>query len=104
MFNSELTRKLSVEWKHIYRTLLSMDILQRGLISVKKFNKACLSHNVALTREELRRLISLTNVDTFVGPEEDPMNAKIDYMQVSKNLGLHKKSFKLMTINSGLTG
>ena len=29
-FNSELTLKLSYEWKNIYRSLLSMDILQKG--------------------------------------------------------------------------
>jgi len=56
-FNFELTLKLSYDWKNIYRSILAMDILQKGRISVKKFNKVLLAHNVHLTKEELRRLI-----------------------------------------------
>ena len=37
-FNSELTLKLSYEWKNIYRSLLQMDVLQKGQVPVKKFN------------------------------------------------------------------
>ena len=37
-FNSELTLKLSYEWKNIYRSLLSMDILHKGQVPVRKFN------------------------------------------------------------------
>ena len=59
-FNSELTLKLSYEWKNVYRSLLQMDVLQKGQVPVKKFNQALLSQNVALTKEEIRRLIKLS--------------------------------------------
>ena len=37
-FNSELTLKLSYQWKNVYRSLLQMDVLQKGQVPVKKFN------------------------------------------------------------------
>ena len=103
-FNSELTLKLSYEWKNIYRSLLSMDILHKGQVPVRKFNQALLSHNVTLTKEEIRRLIKLSSTasdDRSVMDGEDPMSATIDYAQLSKNLGLHRPSLNLMTANTG---
>ena len=37
-----------------------MDVLQKGQLPVKKFNQALLSQNLALTKEEIRRLIKLS--------------------------------------------
>mmetsp|Transcript_20648 Transcript_20648/g.27863 ORF Transcript_20648/g.27863 Transcript_20648/m.27863 type:complete len:239 (+) Transcript_20648:2709-3425(+) len=104
-FNSELTLKLSYEWKNIYRSLLQMDILQKGQVTVRKFNQALLSHNVSLTKEELRRLINLSRKNEQSGDTlsvaEDPMTTTIDYHKLSQNLGLHKPSLSLMTANTG---
>jgi len=73
---------------------------------VKKFNSALLSQNVVLTKEELRRLIHLSRADSASAVDqsstfEDPMNVQIDYVQLSKNLGLHKPSLNLMQANTG---
>ena len=37
-FNEALRKKLSYEWKNIYRSLLQSDVLQKGSISAQKFN------------------------------------------------------------------
>ena len=37
-FNEALRKKLSYEWKSIYRGLLQSDVLQKGAISAQKFN------------------------------------------------------------------
>lgn len=107
-FNSDLILKLSYDWKNIYRALLSGDILQKGETSVKKLNQALLNHKISLTKEELRRLVKLSKVDQGGVPtdqstlgSEDPMTQTIDYLQLSKNLGLHKPSLKLIHSNGG---
>lgn len=56
---------------------------------------------MSLTKEELRRLIKLSNGDQSMMDGDDPMTASIDYLQLSKNLGLHKPSLNLMTANTG---
>lgn len=59
-FNSDLRKKLSYEWKNIYRSLLQSDVLQKGSISTQKFNQVCVSNNVILSKEEIRRLAKLS--------------------------------------------
>lgn len=92
---------MSYEWKNIYRSVLSTDILSKGKITASKFNQICLGHNVTLTKEEIRRLVKLSRPD--VGEEiplEDVMNKYIDYRELSNSLGLHKASFNLMSVGS----
>jgi len=33
---------------------------------------------------------------------EDPMTATIDYLQLSKNLGLHRPNLNMMMVNTGM--
>ena len=58
-FNEALRKKLSYEWKNIYRSLLQSDVLQKGSISVQKFNQVCVNHGMILSKEEIRRLVKL---------------------------------------------
>ena len=58
-FNEALRKKLSYEWKNIYRSLLQHDVLQKGSISVQKFNQVCVNHGMILSKEEIRRLVKL---------------------------------------------
>ena len=58
-FNEALRKKLSYEWKNIYRSLLQSDVLQKGSISVSKFNQVCVNHGVILSKEEVRRLVKI---------------------------------------------
>ena len=60
-FNSDLTLKLSYAWKHVYRSLLQNDVLQKGKVTGKQFNQALIANNVMLTKEEIRRLIKLSH-------------------------------------------
>ena len=59
-FNSDLTLKLSYAWKHIYRSLLAVDILQKGIVPIKKLNQVLLNNKISLTKEEIRRLLKLS--------------------------------------------
>ena len=104
-FNSDLTLKLSYEWKNIYRSILQGDILQKGQTSVSKFTQILHRHNVALTKEEIRRLAKLSrgqpgqNLNHSGEFSLEDSETTIDYVQLSKNLGLHKNSLKLMSQN-----
>ncbi len=78
-FNTDLALKLSYEWKNIYRSVLAADVLQKGKVTVNKFNQILLSHNVTLTKEEIRRLLKLSKSETadlnsHEFPIEDVMN------------------------------
>jgi len=59
-----------------------------------------LSHSVSLTREEIRRLVKLSKDDQMQASGEfnidDSMMSKLDYVQLSKKLGLHRNSLNLM--------
>lgn len=70
---SHIQHKLSYEWKNIYRHLHQFP--NKGLVSTDLFNKACTTHGVMLTSEEVQKL---------QGPD-----GRINYLQISKDLGLH---------------
>lgn len=85
MFNEELTLKLSYEWKNIYRKLLQADLMNSGSTTTKKLNQILLSHNVSLTKEEIRRLVKLSRDDHQTlgysdSTIDDSINTKIDYV------------------------
>ena len=56
----------------------------------------CLTFNLHLTKEELRRLAKISNEGIQNANQYsngmDSMGNNINYMQLSKNLGLHKHS------------
>ena len=52
-----------------------------------------LAHNCTLTKEEIRRLVKLSSNGQN---EEVDVSNQIDYVQLSKNLGLHKNAITLM--------
>lgn len=55
--------KLSYEWKNIYRKMLQSDLMNTGTITTKKLNQILLSHHVNLTKEEIKRLITISRDD-----------------------------------------
>jgi len=60
-----------------------------------------LSNNVVLTKEEIRRLVKLSQGETAVFGDNgsnfgEGITSQIDYVQLSKNLGLHKNALNLM--------
>ena len=98
-FNSDLRLKLSYEWKNIYRSLLQSDVLQKGKISIQKFNQVCVAHNVILSKEEIRRLVKLSS-DADIPADATIMKEEIHYVKLSQVLGLHKNSLNLMQGNN----
>ena len=94
-FNEALRKKLSYEWKNIYRSLLQSDVLQKGSISVSKFNQVCVNHGVILSKEEVRRLVKIGSEH---GTQQELSNfaEQVYYVRLSKNLGLHKNALNLM--------
>ena len=86
-----LRNKLAYEWKHIYKYLARMDIAEDGKVSKANFQQCCEQAGVVnFTTEDLN------NTYKVFGAGDD----LIDYVQVSKELGLHKESFKLRTRSS----
>jgi len=86
-----LRNKLAYEWKHIYKYLARMDIAEDGKVSKANFQQCCEQAGVVnLTSEDVNNAVKV------FGTEDD----MIDYVQASKELGLHKESFKLRTRSS----
>ena len=83
---------------------MQSDIFMKGRVSIKKFAQTLSTYNVALTNEEIRRLAILSNSEDGINTSDFGANnssaSKIDtavnYMQLSRNLGLHKASFNLI--------
>ena len=68
---------------------------------MNKLNQVMLSNNVVLTKEEIRRLVTLSQGDTANYGDNgstigEGITSQIDYVQLSKNLGLHKNALNLM--------
>ena len=63
---------------------------------MSKFNQVCLSFNLHLTREELRRLAKISHegraLDSSYQISMDSLQNNVNYVQLSKALGLHKAS------------
>ena len=66
-----------------------------------------LANNVIFSKEEIRRLVKLSQGDssaavlgdngsTFEDGTNNGLTGQIDYVQLSKNLGLHKNALNLM--------
>jgi hypothetical protein len=86
-----LRNKLAYEWKHIYKFLARMDIAEDGKVSKANFQQCCEQAGVVnLTAEDVN------NAAKIFGAGGD----MIDYVLASKELGLHKESFKLRTRSS----
>ena len=111
MFNSDLILKLSYQWKNCYRSLLSSDVFQKGFVSIRQLNQVLESHNVRLTQEEIRRLVKMSRGSrgnsTDLTSQMDLMEQKVDYKQLSKNMGLQSNALNLMQgheLNRGSMG
>ena len=80
------------------------DVLQKGTVKISEFNQALLAQHVHLTKEEIRRLVKLSRSDSRAPAMDLMSNSAVDenmagtlnYVQLSKNLGLHKSSLDLI--------
>lgn len=101
-FMSEVTTKLSSEWKNIYRSLIASDPAQRGVVKITRFNQICSQFNVFLSNEEIRKLAQLSvqddsAVDTsLLSNPGGSLALDLNYVRLSRTLGLHKNSLNLI--------
>lgn len=82
--------KIGYEWKAIFKALAVRDGNNLGTISKKDFEDCCQKVGIrTITREDLNRLAARYGVE---GNNE----MLIDYVTMSKDMGLHMPSFNLV--------
>ena len=74
--------KVAYEWKKIYKNLAKDDEINSGCVSRAQFADACQKAGVNLTKEEQKKIGFL-----FSDGHEN-----IDFIRMSKDLGLHLSS------------
>ena len=92
-----ITNKIAYEWKNIYRQLIS-DSFGGEVVDIRTFDGACLKFQVNFTREELRKIKNLFNID----PDQNIANQlsdtdQINFVKISHQLGLHRDSYNYLS-------
>ena len=74
--------KVGYEWKKIYKTLAKQDKKNMGFCSKSQFSDACQNAGVNLSNQECTRVASWW----------DNGENEIDFVRMSKEMGLHQSS------------
>ena len=76
------------------------------MVSIAKFNQACSQFNVFLSNEEIRKLAQLSSQDegsldaSIVSNAGANLASEVNYLRLSRALGLHKNSLNLIQSNN----
>ena len=94
---------MAYEWRPIFRSLAQAVGSSTTLVDIRTFDKTCLRHNVALTKEELKKVVKLFSPESreIANSARQTIslqdNQKVDFMQMSIRLGLHKDSYNYIS-------